>query len=113
MGRIAFLLTFPPAPLVAGSVSSGPTNSEIAHALNGSFGGALNFAVPAIKQFPILGSLPIVLRNCASRGVRNSDLYRDLGNASLLADDLPRAVLSYRRGLAPGAGDPDLQAGLS
>ncbi len=47
------------------------------------------------------------------RGARNPELYRNLGNACLLADDLPRAVLSYRRGLALDPNDGDLQAGLN
>ncbi|HVS34557.1 MAG TPA: hypothetical protein VMS17_03180 [Gemmataceae bacterium] len=46
------------------------------------------------------------------RGADNPQLYRNLGNASLLADDLPRAVLSYRRGLRLAPADADLQAGL-
>jgi len=33
------------------------------------------------------------------RGAGNALLYRNLGNAYLLADDLPQAILSYHRGL--------------
>lgn len=33
------------------------------------------------------------------RGVRNAALERSAGNAYYLADDLPRAILAYRRGL--------------
>src|SRR5437773_1229663 len=33
------------------------------------------------------------------RGARNPMLQRNLGNAYLLADDLPRAILAYRCGL--------------
>src|ERR1700680_1724659 len=46
------------------------------------------------------------------RGANNPELYRNLGNACLLADDLPRAVLSYRRGLRLAPADADLLAGL-
>jgi hypothetical protein len=46
------------------------------------------------------------------RGASSPDLYRSLGNACLLADDLPHAVLAYRRGLRLAPDDADLQAGL-
>jgi len=47
------------------------------------------------------------------RGVYNPALYRNLGNAYLLADDLPRAILSYRRGLLLTPNDPDLRDSLA
>jgi hypothetical protein len=47
------------------------------------------------------------------RGVRSAALYRNLGNASLLADDVPRAVLAYRRGMRLAPDDADLQPGLA
>jgi hypothetical protein len=34
-----------------------------------------------------------------ARGVENATLYANLGDAYVLADDLPRAILAYRRGL--------------
>jgi hypothetical protein len=47
------------------------------------------------------------------RGVRNPALFRSLGNAHLLADELPQAILAYRRGLRLAPGDASLQAGLA
>jgi hypothetical protein len=47
------------------------------------------------------------------RGVENAVLYRNLGNAWLLAGDLPRAILNYRRGLGLAPGDRDLRASLA
>ncbi len=47
------------------------------------------------------------------RGVRNAVLYRNLGNACLLADDLPHAILSYRQGLLLAPNDPDLRDSLA
>ncbi|HTU23592.1 MAG TPA: tetratricopeptide repeat protein [Gemmataceae bacterium] len=47
------------------------------------------------------------------RGVRNAALYRDLGNAYLLADDLPRALLSYHRGLRLSPNDRALRESLA
>ena len=46
-------------------------------------------------------------------GAHNVDLYRDLGNAYLLAGDLPRALLSYRRGLRLAPADPARRANLA
>jgi hypothetical protein len=47
------------------------------------------------------------------RGVRSPALYRNLGNASLLAGDLPGAILAYRRGLRLAPNDADLQSSLA
>jgi hypothetical protein len=46
------------------------------------------------------------------RGASNPALYLDLGNASFLAGDLPRAVLAYRRGLRLAPADAGLRAAL-
>jgi hypothetical protein len=46
------------------------------------------------------------------RGMSNPDLFRAQGNAYLLANDLPRAILAYRRGLRLAPADRELQAGL-
>src|SRR5262249_53455448 len=40
------------------------------------------------------------------RGADNADLEGNLGNAYLLAGDLARAILAYRRGLRLNPGDP-------
>ncbi|HEY7314056.1 MAG TPA: tetratricopeptide repeat protein [Gemmataceae bacterium] len=47
------------------------------------------------------------------RGVGNAALYRNLGNAYLLADDLPHAILSYRRGLRLSPNDLPLRESLA
>jgi hypothetical protein len=47
------------------------------------------------------------------RGRGSPALYRNQGNAALLGDDLPQAILAYRRGLRLAPGDRDLQAGLA
>jgi hypothetical protein len=47
------------------------------------------------------------------RGVRNALLYRNLGNAYLLADDLPRAILAYRSGLQLSPADQALRDNLA
>jgi hypothetical protein len=47
------------------------------------------------------------------RGIHNPDLYGNQGNAYLLADDLPRAILAYRRGLHLRPNDTRLQRNLT
>jgi hypothetical protein len=47
------------------------------------------------------------------RGADNADLEGNLGNAYLLAGDLARAILAYRRGLRLNPGDPVLRANLA
>ncbi len=46
-------------------------------------------------------------------GADNAALYRNLGNASLLAGDLPRAILAYRRGLLLKPNDHALRRNLA
>jgi hypothetical protein len=46
-------------------------------------------------------------------GASSPDLYRNLGNAALLSDDLPAAILAYRRGLRLEPGDRVLQDNLA
>ena len=46
-------------------------------------------------------------------GYRNAELYRNLGNASLLAGDLPRAILAYRSGLRLAANGRVLYSNLA
>ena len=59
-------------------------------------------------------------RNAASyfeelrrRGIGNADLYRNLGNAHLLAGDLPQSILSYHRGLHLSPNDLRLRESLA
>jgi tetratricopeptide (TPR) repeat protein len=47
------------------------------------------------------------------RGVHNALLYRNLGHAYLLAGDLPRAILSYQRGLRLAPNDFALRQALA
>jgi tetratricopeptide (TPR) repeat protein len=47
------------------------------------------------------------------RGIHNAALDRNLGNAALLAGDLPRAILAYRRGLRLSPDDHELRTSLA
>lgn len=48
-----------------------------------------------------------------ARGVHNADLYLDWGNAELLAERVPQAILAYRRGLRLAPGRRDLVDNLT
>jgi tetratricopeptide (TPR) repeat protein len=61
------------------------------------------YYLDAVKQFEALHG----------HGVRNPDLFRDLGNAYLLAGNVPHAILAYRRGLRFAPSDPVLQTNLT
>jgi len=50
--------------------------------------------------------------NLEQQGIQNPALLRNDGNAYLLAGDLPRAILAYRRGIRPAPADAVLQANL-
>jgi hypothetical protein len=53
------------------------------------------------------------LEELRHRGISNALLYRDLGNAHLLAGDLPRAILAYRQGLRLHPSDRILREALA
>lgn len=53
------------------------------------------------------------LEELRRQGVDNPLLEQNLGNAYLLAGDLPRAILAYRRGLRLAPGDAALRARLA
>jgi len=62
----------------------------------------------AEKARPHFCQAVLLYEELRQRGIANSLLYRNLGNAYLLADDLPSAILTYRQGLRLAPGDRDL-----
>jgi tetratricopeptide (TPR) repeat protein len=64
----------------------------------------------ARKEFARSADLYDQLRQAGSA---NADLFRNQGNAYLLADDLPHAILAYRRGLRLAPHDLALRQNLS
>lgn len=112
MGRIAFLLMFTAAPVLGDVVFSGLTNAEVAQRAEQEFQRGVELRGARDKAIPHFQLASRYFEELGQRGVRNPDLYRDLGNASVLAGDLPRAILSYRRGLRLAPTDSALQTGL-
>ena len=64
----------------------------------------------ARKEFARAADLYDQLRQA---GAANADLFRNQGNAYLLADDLPHAILAYRRGLRLAPHDLALRRSLA
>lgn len=90
---------------------TGPTDAEILRAAETAFDHGLRAqGKEATSAFALAAAHYDKLRH---RGIRNSALYRNQGNAFLLAGDLPRAILAYRRGLHLAPNDADLRDQLA
>jgi hypothetical protein len=63
----------------------------------------------ADKARPLFRRSAELFEELRRRGAANPALFRDQGNACLLADDLPGAILAYRRGLRMAPNDHVLQ----
>jgi hypothetical protein len=62
---------------------------------------------------PHFANAAVYFEELRRRGVGNPLLYRNLGNAYLLADDVPYAILSYHRGLRLAPSDSTLRESLA
>ena len=67
---------------------------------------------PALAR-PLFRAAAEAYAQLRERGFDNADLDRNEGNAWLLADDLPRAILAYRRGLRLDPSNADLHQSLT
>jgi hypothetical protein len=61
------------------------------------------------RAHPLFRQSADLFEELRRRGAANPSLFRDQGNACLLADDLPGAILAYRRGLRLAPNDRALQ----
>ena len=78
-----------------------------------SFAAGLGVRGQPSRARPLFRTAAEAYRKLHDRGLRNADLLRNEGNAWLLADDLPRAILAYRRGLRLDPADRSLQECLT
>jgi hypothetical protein len=98
--------------LAAGSVPiETPTELALLDQAEAAFREGVQAQGPASKEaFRRAAQRYEELHDC---GIRSAALYRNQGNAFLLAGDLPGAILAYRRGLRLAPNDGELQANLA
>ncbi|HEX5269988.1 MAG TPA: SH3 domain-containing protein [Gemmataceae bacterium] len=88
--------------------TSGPLVSR-AHEAEEAFAEAVRQRDDADKARPLFRKSADLFEELRRAGAANPALFRDEGNARLLAGDLPGAILAYRRGLRLAPDDRALQ----
>jgi tetratricopeptide (TPR) repeat protein len=86
---------------------------EVAERAEAEFQDGVRLRQTADQARPHFQSAADYFEELRRRGAHNALLYRNLGNAHLLAGDLPRAILSYRRGLRLAPNDRALRESLA
>jgi tetratricopeptide (TPR) repeat protein len=110
--RIPVLVVLSPVLLVA----SGPatlSDREILERAETEFQEGVHLRQSREQARPHFLNAVSYFEELEQRGVRNALLYRNLGNAYLLADDLPHALLAYHRGLRLSPNDRTLRESLA
>jgi tetratricopeptide (TPR) repeat protein len=108
------LLLFSSSPLLLFSSALSPlSDREVLERAEAEFEEGVHLRQARDQAQPHFRNAAGYLDELRQRGVRNAALYRNLGNAYLLADDLPHAILSYRRGLLLAPNDLDLRDSLA
>jgi hypothetical protein len=114
--RLTLVLLLLAVALASGaeSVLSGEmSNSTVAEQGRASFEAGVRLREASTRAQPRFREAARYFEELRRRGGHNPALYRNLGNAHLLADELGQAILAYRRGLQLSPRDPDLRAGLA
>jgi hypothetical protein len=97
---------------LAALAAGGETDAALLRRAEEAFGrGAAERGDPdkARRHFAAAAACYEALRR---RGAANAELFRNQGNAALLADQLPQAILAYRRALERAPHDRGLRADL-
>ncbi|MHB8736713.1 MAG: tetratricopeptide repeat protein [Terriglobales bacterium] len=89
------------------------SDAELLEHAEGEFQEGVRLRQAADQARPHFRSAADCFEELRRRGVDNALLYRNLGNAYLLADDLPHAILAYRRGLRLAPNDFLLRQSLA
>jgi hypothetical protein len=101
------LLTAASLPLAGGEPPA--ATEDVLRQAAESFAGGVRLREEPDQARPLFRRSADLLEQLRRRGVANPALFRDQGNACLLADDLPGAILAYRRGLRLAPNDHALQ----
>jgi tetratricopeptide (TPR) repeat protein len=92
---------------------AGLTDSEVLERAEAEFEEGVKLRQAREQAQPHFRNAAACFEELRQRGLANAALYRDLGNAYFLAGDLPRAILSYHRGLRLAPNDADLRESLA
>jgi tetratricopeptide (TPR) repeat protein len=101
---VSVMLLLPPTSL---------TDAELLAAAQSAFAMGLRQREKGERGTSAFREAAQLLKQLRARGVANADLYCNLGNAHLLAGDLPFAILAYRQGLRLSPTDARLRELLS
>ncbi|MGH7172827.1 MAG: hypothetical protein ACRELG_21310 [Gemmataceae bacterium] len=99
--------------LLHGEPAAAPTDREVLERAETAFQEGVRLRQDREQARPHFRNAAGYFDQLRRRGVRNAALFRNLGNAYLLADDLPRALLSYHRGLRLSPNDRGLRDSLA
>ncbi len=88
-------------------------DADLARQAEEAFAEGVRLRESAAKARPHFRTAAARFEELRRAGAANPALYRNLGNAYLLAGDLPRAILSYRRGLRLAPADAALSEALA
>jgi tetratricopeptide (TPR) repeat protein len=100
------------AALPRGVGASDPTDGELLQKAEAAFRRGVAKRADPDKARPDFAEAARCYGLLRGRGADNADLYRNAGNAHLLAGELPEAILAYRRGLRVAPHDADLAENL-
>jgi hypothetical protein len=98
--------------IVAGGPAAAPSDAELLEQATAAYKAGIQTRKTPFQARRLFGQAAALYEQLRGRGVRNGSLERNLGQAYLLAGDLPRAILAYRRGLELAPGDGKLGARL-
>ncbi len=108
-GPFLILVLMHAVPAIPATMS----DREVAERAEAEFQEGVRLRPTADKARPHFQSAAEYFDELRRRGAHNAALYRNLGNAYLLAGDLPHAILSYRRGLRLAPNDLALRDSLA
>jgi hypothetical protein len=89
--------------------ADGGADAELLRQAREAFAEGVGQREDADQARPLFRRSADLFEDLRRRGAANPALFRDQGNACLLADDLPGAILAYRRGLRLAPNDRALQ----
>lgn len=99
--------------LLSADSAAAPSDRELLERVEMEFQEGVRLRQAREQARPHFRNAAVYFDELRQRGVGNAVLFRNLGNAYLLAEDLPRALLSYHRGLCLSPNDRALRDSLT